>query len=204
MRCMRVLGAAVAVVAALTLSACSQDAPEGEGGSSSTTPTAPAAGWDITTLEGVDGASRATVDGIGIDVPADFTSDERTSGEDTTQLVLQREGAARSEVNLTVTRDEDVDDDGVDAAAATAFAQLGASGIASDLQQVPLTWEGFGHAVAVRGVLTLDDGTELDVEYVTTRDPAGTRVVGVWAEAPRGALADSVAYEVLRTVRVDG
>ncbi|SFJ82223.1 hypothetical protein [Cellulomonas sp. KH9] len=196
---MRVWGATAAVVAVLAVSACSGDEPA-DGAAPSAQPTA----WDITATEGVDGASRQVVDGIGVDVPADFTADERTAADDTTQLVLQRDGATRSEVNVTVTREEDVDDAAVDAAAATAFAQLGATGSASDLVRETLTWEGFGHAVAVQGVLTLEDGTELDVEYVTTRDPQGTRLVAVWTEAPRGELDGSVAHEVLRTVRVDG
>ena len=200
MRGMRFWGTTIAVTAALAVSACSADEPSG---AAATTPAAPTS-WDITAVDGIDGASREVVDGIGIDVPSGFTAEETGAGDATSQLVLMRDGAERSEVNLTVTQQEDLDDAAVDAAAATAFAQLGATGSVSDLEREQLTWEGFGYAVSVQGVLALEDGTEVDVEYVTTRDPEGTRLVAVWTEAPSGELEDSVAHEGLRTVRVDG
>ncbi|MFC0644756.1 hypothetical protein [Cellulomonas phragmiteti] len=195
---MRALKATVAVVALLLVASCSGE--DDAAGPEASGPTS----WDITAVDGIDGATRESVDGIGIDVPADFEGDPRQVDGTTSQLVLMREGEERSEVNLTVTREDDLTDDAVTAAAGTAFAQLGATGSASDLEQVPLRWEGFGNAIAVRGVLTLEDGTERDVEYVTTRDPDGTRLVAVWTEAPRGELEGSTAQEVLRSVRVDG
>jgi hypothetical protein len=57
--------------------------------------------------------------------------------------------------------------------------------------------------VVIRGTLPLDTGNR-DIVSVTTRDPDGTRLVAVAAEAPEGDLDDSVAYEVLRSVKVAG
>ena len=54
-----------------------------------------------------------------------------------------------------------------------------------------------------RGTLVLDAGNR-EIVSVVTRDPDGTRLVAVAAEAPEGELDGSVGYEVLRSVKVTG
>jgi hypothetical protein len=195
----QLVGAAVVMIAVTgALTACTSDSPE-------PTPTGAAtAGSDAEVIEpvdAIDGATATELYGISIDVPEGFEVEEQEIESGGTQLVLSRPGEERAEVYLTVTEQDDVTDDAVAAASAVTGASLGTS--LEDMTTTPATWAGFGSAVVIRGTLPLDTGNR-DIVSVTTRDPDGTRLVAVAAEAPEGDLDDSVAYEVLRSVKVAG
>jgi hypothetical protein len=139
------------------------------------------------------------VNGISIDVPDGFETEEQVVDGGGTQLVLSRPGEDRAEVYLTVTEEDGVDDGAVEAASSVIAASLGAS--LEDMATTDATWAGFGPVLVTRGTLVLDAGSREMVSMVT-RDPDGTRIVAVAAEAPEGELDDSVAYEVLRSIMV--
>ena len=146
------------------------------------------------------------------DSPEPAPSGETSAGADAEVIepVDSIAGATTTEVlgisidvpdGFEVEEQENVTDDAVEAASAVSAASLGTS--LEDMTTTPGTWEGFGPAVVIRGTLPLDTGNR-DIVSVTTRDPDGTRLVAVAAEAPEGELDGSVAYEILRSVKVAG
>ncbi|MBD7918400.1 hypothetical protein H9657_08935 [Cellulomonas sp. Sa3CUA2] len=189
--------AGAAVVAGLLLVGC------GSGGGDAT-PTAAAPQGDevIEPVADLAGAERTSFDGVSILVPEGVDAVERELSETTRQITLVEDGAERAMVVLTVT-DEDVDDAAVAASAQAARAQVVGSGAFTEESTTTASWEGFGLAHVLRGTLDLA-GDERDVTMVTTRDPDGTRIVAVSAEAAAGELDGSTADEVLRSVRVEG
>ncbi len=200
----RTVGMMAAAGLALALAACGgDDAPD-----EATTPSfgAGPTGTAVTIepLDELEGATETTFAGVTLLVPEGYTQDRSTGSSGVEQLTLRAEGEDRAPVILTVTTEEGVTDGAVDGSALTAETQLGATGEWTDLARVPARWDGLPYAVAITGTLGLPDGTERDAILVTTRDEDGTRIVGISAEAPTGELEDSVAYDVLRTMRVDG
>ena len=194
----------VTVVLALGLGACSGDAPAAPEPSQSfgVAPTGDAV--VIEPLESIDGATTETVNGVAIEVPEGFEAEVATLSSGGEQLVVKDPAEPRAAVIVTVSEQDAVSDESVDVAAQTSQTQLAASGAWSDLTLAPATWQGFPHGAATTGTLTLPDGAERDAILVTVRDEDGTRVVSVSAEAPAGELDASLAYEVLRTMRIDG
>jgi len=197
--------AVVGVVLAVGLTACSSGDDEPTPEASQSFGVAPT-GEPVVILptDAIDGASTETVNGVSIDVPDGFEATTSTLSSGGEQLVIKDPGEERAAVIVTVSEQEAVSDESVDVSAQTAQTQLAASEGWSDLTLTPATWEGFPHAAATTGTLTLPDGTERDAILVTARDEDGTRVVSVSAEAPGGDLEGSLAYEVLTTMRLDG
>ena len=148
----------------------------------------------IRPLASIDGATTKVVDGIAIAVPPGVQS-ELDGG--VTQLVLTETGAPRGDAYLTVTAQDKVTDNDVRASSAVGAARIGAA--LTGVTTTSADWQGFGPAVVVRG--TLPAGNR-DVMLVTTRDPAGTRIVGIAAEAAEGQLDDSLGDQILRTTHV--
>jgi hypothetical protein len=198
MRRQLVVAAVVMVAVSGGLVACTSDSPE------PAPPGSTRAASDAETIEpvdSIDGATTMEVNGISIDVPDGFETEEQVVDGGGTQLVLSRPGEDRAEVYLTVTEEDGVDDGAVEAASSVIAASLGAS--LEDMATTDATWAGFGPVLVTRGTLVLDAGSREMVSMVT-RDPDGTRLVAVAAEAPEGELDDSLAYEVLRSTKVAG
>lgn len=193
----RIGGLGVALVTCALLAACSAD-----GGGDEPTAAAPQADEVLAPVTQIDGAERTSFDGVSVLVPEGVATSERELSETTRQITLVEDGAERAMVVLTVT-DEEVDDAAVAASAQAARSQVLASGAFAEESTTTASWEGFGLAHVLRGTLTLPDD-ERDVMMVTTRDPAGSRIVAVSAEADAGTLAGSTAEEVLRSVSLDG
>jgi hypothetical protein len=147
------------------------------------------------------GSSEVTFEGVTIAVPDDWESTEREVDGTTRVLSVGAAGEERPAVNLTVTTEDGVTDDGVDAEAQTAATQLDATGLVSDLEGLPVQWASVPYAVATRGTLAVDSG-DRDLLLITLRDEAGSLVATIWAEAPEGELEGSAAYDVLRTLRI--
>lgn len=211
MRMMLRSAAGTAVIVMLALTGCGGG--DGGPGDASSAPT-PSFGiqptgeaLEIAPLEQIDGADRRTVDGIGIDVPSGMELSEAELDDGSTQVQLRQTGAERASVIVTITSQKGADEAAVDASSTVTETQLGASGAVEDLSRTVARWEGMPYAVAITGTLVLDGdaGQERkDVIVVTVLDPAGTRVVGISAEAPEGEIDDSDAYAALRTLRFEG
>ena len=163
----------------------------------------------IEPLKSIDGATRFTNDLFGIDVPAGMTTKvaQQNDGHGTETLFLTEPGSARADVSVTFGPEERATDHIVAANSTMGELRLRQSGLVTDLQSLPATWQGMGYAVVLTGTINLksDTGTlSKDIIMVTTRDAKGTRVVSVWAEAPQGELKTSQAYDILRTFRYGG
>jgi len=70
-------------------------------------------------------------------------------------------------------------------------------------EELNADWAGFGYALALKGEVDTGEGEFREFLYVTSRDDAGSRLIGVSCEAAGGAVEDFLGYELLRTVRVD-
>lgn len=191
------------LVLASVLAACGGGDGGAGGGTTPSHGTAPT-GTAVTVepLTGLDGASPVELAGVTLLVPDDLEQEPGSTGEGVQQLVLREPGADRAAVILTVTEEPGATDAAVDASALVSETQLGASGEWTGITRSPAVWDGLPYAVAVSGTLGLEDGTERDALLVTTRDPDGTRLIGISAEAAAGELEESVAYAVLRTLAV--
>lgn len=186
------LGAALAVGALLV--GC------GSGEGDATTTPAPRTDEVLEPVTQVAGAERTSFGDVSLLVPDGVEAAERELSGTTRQITLTDGDAERAMVVVTVTAEE-VDDAAVAASAQAARAQVLGSGAFTEDSTRTASWEGFGVAHVLRGTLDLD-GDERDVMMVTTRDPDGTLLVAISAEAAAGELEGSTADEVLRSVRV--
>ena len=192
----RIGGLGAALVTCALLVGCGPD------GGDEAPSEAPQADEVIAPVGQIDGAERMSFSGVSVLVPDGVEAVERELSQTTRQITLVEDGADRAMVVLTVT-DEEVDDAAVAASAQAARAQVLGSGSFAEESTTTASWEGFGLAHVLRGTLTLEDD-ERDVMMVTTRDPEGTRIIAVSAEAAAGTLAGSIADEVLRSVGPEG
>lgn len=154
-------------------------------------------------LDGIDGAERVVVEGVGIDLPEGVTGETTELSEDVTQLVARGADQDRAYLVLTVTQQEDVSDSDVFLTMRATAAQLSPEDVPVR-EEIGVAWDGYPQGWGLRGELELGDGRPREFLYTVTRDERGTRVVGISVEAPEGGLEDSVGYEMLRTVRVEG
>ncbi|MGY4643323.1 hypothetical protein [Cellulomonas sp. URHB0016] len=200
---MRLKLGVIGVAVALTLGACTSGAdPAQPSQSYGIAPTGEAE--VVVPLESIDGATPRSVLGATVDVPSDLEASTSAVGEGGRMaLVVKDPAQERALVTLTVSPEPGVTDEGVDVAARVAMTQLGITEGWGDAELTPATWEGFPHAAAMTAVLTLPDGTRHDVLLITLRDESSTKLINVSAEAPTGALEDSVAYDILRTLRLE-
>lgn len=186
---------ATMVAAGVLLAACGAD---GDGTASTASPQGEEV---LKPVAQIAGAERASFGGVSVLVPSGVEAVERELSDTTRQITLTEPDEDRAMVALTIT-DEEVDDAAVAASAKAARAQVLGSGAFAEDSTTTASWEGFALAHVLRGTLDLE-GNERDIMMVTTRDPDGTRIVAVSAEAPAGELEGSTAEEVLRSVRVD-
>jgi hypothetical protein len=207
MRSMTRVAAAVALTGIVALGGCAAGGgvPTGE----ASTPRhgiAPSGGaLTIEPTSGLDGATTYETDVFSIEVPTGMTATKSDLGAAGVEVDLRADGAARASVIVTVTPQRGANDDAVNAASAVAGAQLGASGVVTDIVRRAAVWDGFAYAVETTFTLKIDvNGTAqvLDGILVDTRNEARTHLVSVSAEAPAGELTSSVAYDVLRTLRL--
>jgi hypothetical protein len=209
MRSMTRVAAAVALTGIVALGGCA-GGDDGATGDASTPrhEIAPSGGAvTIEPLSGIDGATTYETDVFTIEVPAGMTAKKTDQGAAGMSVDLRADGAARASVIVTVTAQKGANDAAVDAASAVASAQLGASGVVTDIVRSTAAWDGFAYAVETTFALNLDvGGTDqvLDGVLVNTRDEAGTHLVSISAEAPEGELTSSAAYDALRTLRLKG
>ncbi|PVU82335.1 hypothetical protein DDP54_04240 [Cellulomonas sp. WB94] len=203
------MAAAVALTGIVALGGCAGGTGNPTGGAS--TPryeVAPSGGTvTIEPTSGLDGSAEYETDVFSIEVPSGMTATKTDRGAAGMSVDLRADGAARASVIVNVTPQKGANDDAVNAASVVAAAQLGGSGLATDIVRSAATWEGFAYAVQMTFTLNLDaNGTAqvLDGILVTTRNEARTYLVSISAEAPAGGLTSSVAYDALRTLRLKG
>lgn len=209
MRSMTRVATAVALTGIVALGGCAGGDGSPTGGAS--TPRygiAPSGGKvTIEPTSGLDGATTYETDVFSIEVPAGMAAKKTDLGAAGTGVDLRVDGAARASVIVTVTPQKGANDNAVDAASAVAAAELGASGVVTDIVRKAAAWEGFAYVVETTFVLNLDVNGKaqvLDGILVDTRNGARTYLVSVSAEAPAGELTSSVAYDALRTLRLKG
>ena len=161
----------------------------------------------IEPLDSIEGAERVVVEGVGIDVPPGASAEEVALSDEVTQLVITSEGRERADAIVTVTRP------GADAGAVTdadvllgpgtSRAQIDPAAL-RDVEEFGAEWSSFPLAAGMRGEVDTGDGEFREFFYVVTRDDAGSRMISISCEAPDDAVEDSLGYQLLRTVRVDG
>ncbi|MGV8977014.1 MAG: hypothetical protein ACOH17_03130 [Cellulomonas sp.] len=209
MRTMTRVAATAALAGMVALGGCAGgDGSPTDGASTPRYGIAPSGGTvTIEPTSGLDGATTYETDVFSIEVPAGMTAKKTDIGAAGTEVDLRVDGAARASVIVIVTPQKGANDNAVDAASATAAAQLGGSGAVTDIVRHAAAWKGFPYVVETTFVLNLDaDGKAqvLDGILVNTRDETKTYLVSVSAEAPAGKLTSSVAYDALRTLRLKG
>ena len=158
----------------------------------------------IDSVRSAQGSTAVTVAGVTLEIPQGFTSSTTTLDSGIKQLMVRDPAQTRAVVTLTVTPVPRADNTAVDASSRAAEGRLAATPGWSDVTLSPATWKGFAYATAVRATLTQADGSKRDVILVTSRDAAGTKTVGVSAEAAHGQLEGSPAFAILRTLRFAG
>ena len=187
------------VVVGAGMTGCGDDAePTSSESSASVWPQPTADSMTIDPVDEIDGAELFESDGVSVLVP-DGWETRRTETADYVMIHVLQPDDERNPVAVMIETQEG-SADAVEATASVTFAQLGASG-ATDLLQRPVTWAGWPYASGVTGIFDQgSDGEVVDFVQVVALSGSGM-VVGVSAQAPRGELDDSLAYEILRSVR---
>jgi len=194
--------AALALACGLAVAGCTSDSSSlrpHPSQSAVTSSTAPA----VTPVDHLEGATRAVVSGVGIDVPAGWHTDSPTGGP-AEVLRLFPDGAADPVVVLTVGKKKGIDEVGVDGALdglARAW-----DGTAHDLRRSDVTWAAALDPEAV--TFTYDDLRGADATWqamaVAGHDEEKSTLALVLLVAPSGELETSAALEVAGTIRFDG
>ncbi|MBD8057722.1 hypothetical protein IC607_01905 [Cellulomonas sp. JH27-2] len=194
--------AALALACGLAVAGCTADSsssrprPSRSAVSSSTAPA-------VTPVDHLDGATRAVVSGVGIDVPAGWHTDSPAGGA-AEVLRLFPAGAADPVVVLTVGRKTGIDEVGVDGALDGLTRAWG--GTAHELRRSGVTWPAALDPEAV--TFTYEDLRGADSTWqamaVAGHDEEKTTLALVLLVAPSGELETSAALEVAGTIRFDG
>ncbi len=210
----RVSATAVAWTVVLgALSGCGAESP------SEATATSPASGEtsQATTAGAHDGVLVITpvpdlpdstrvdiVDGVSIAVPNSMTVETSPAEQGVVHLKIFVPGRDLPVGSVGVYRSPNlVDDAAVEGAIAVTIAGMSSSEMVDNLERKPVQWEGMPDGWAFTDVITREDGIPTEQLYVQLRDPAGTMLVSVWAEAPQGELDDSLQRQMLATLQVE-
>lgn len=207
MRSMTRVAAAMALTGIVAIGGCASGTGSPTGGASTPRHEIAPSGGTVTIepTSGLDGATTYETDVFTIEVPAGMTAAKTDRGAAGMSVDFRAAGAARASAIVNVTPQKGANDDAVNAASEFAAAELGGSGVGTDIVRRPAIWDGLAYAVQMTFTLKLDAGGKtqvLDGILVTTRNEANTYLVSVSAEAPAGGLSSSVAYDVLRTLRL--
>lgn len=200
--------AAGVLVLSLLVAGCTAGTDTGEP-DVSTSPTSPVQPTDdgppIEPLDQIQGARREVVEGVGFDVPEGMVVTPREDPIQS-QLFIGAPGVTPSAVMITISVAGDGavnDEETIDASSLLFERELLGTGQWGDPTRYPVEWDGMGYAVASHMTSTVESGEEVEeVLFVTVLDEEGNRVIGVSARGPEGELEDSVAYQILRTVRL--
>ncbi len=157
----------------------------------------------IEAVESIAGTEPYESDGISIQVPKSMRVERTELDEHLTVFAIFDPERERALVTFTVSDREKATDAAVDQASVAFETKIGAAG-AHSMSRVPATWSTWPYAVATRLTLPLgDDANPPEVEAISValRNAKGGTYVSVTAEAAPGELQESLAFEILRTLR---
>ncbi len=157
----------------------------------------------IESVESIAGAELYESDGFSIELPVDWRVERTELDYQATYFAIWAPDRERALLNLVVSDWKNATDTTVEASSQVFETKIKTAG-GHSMSRVPLTWPEWSHGVVTCFSLPVggdDDPAEVQAIDVATRSADGSISMGVTAEAAPGELEESLAFEVLRTLK---